>query len=178
MNETVDTADILEAPVLKWRGDWRSLYTVMIVDFGVDQEGSNFIHYMEHNVRKSRFHKQGVENVEYLAPWGFVRNADNTAIVDTGDAAVHPLGILVFKQSGSIDVTEVAKGCSVPGIFGRTQDISSLIEKYSLGQPVAGFLFWTKYSEAADEINCYVSKCTGSPFPFPIPGLTDQPECQ
>ena len=61
MNETVDTADILEAPVLKWRGDWRSLYTVMIVDFGVDQEGSNFIHYMEHNVRKSRFHKQGVE---------------------------------------------------------------------------------------------------------------------
>ena len=36
MNETVATEDILEAPVLKWRGDWRSLYTVMVVDFGVD----------------------------------------------------------------------------------------------------------------------------------------------
>ena len=64
MNETVATEDILEAPVLKWRGDWRSLYTVMVVDFGVDMEGSNFIHWMEHNVRKSWFNNQGVE-VEY-----------------------------------------------------------------------------------------------------------------
>ena len=76
--------------------------------------------------------------MEYLAPWGFERNADNTAIVDTGDAALHPLGILVFRQPGSIDVTEVARGCSVQGIFGRTQDIvRNIITSY---QPLV-FIF-------------------------------------
>jgi len=75
-------------------------------------------------------------------------------------------------------VTEIAIGCSPPGIWGRLQDTSLLIENYRLGQPVAGFLFWTKYSEGADEMNCLMSKCTGSPFPFEITGLTDQPECQ
>ena len=113
MNETVATEDILEAPIVDWRGDWRSLYTIMVVDFGVDSEGSNFVHWMEHNIRKSWINNQGVEveyydinyyykclynqNIEYLAPWAFERNADNTAIVDTGDAALHPTGILLFK---------------------------------------------------------------------------------
>merc|ERR1712098_32352 len=33
MNETVATEDIRGGPpMIKWRGDWRSLYTVMIVD--------------------------------------------------------------------------------------------------------------------------------------------------
>ena len=65
MNETVATEDILEEPRFKWRGDKGSLYTVMIVDFGVDQGGANFIHFMEHNVRRSRFNFQAVEVCRY-----------------------------------------------------------------------------------------------------------------
>ena len=63
MNETVATEDILGGPpMIKWRGDWRSLYTVMIVDFGVDQGGANFIHYMKHNMRMGHHQSQaGVE---------------------------------------------------------------------------------------------------------------------
>ena len=84
-----------------------------------------------------RVSRVSLQNVEYLPPWGFERNADNTAVVDTGDAALHPLGILVFRQPGSIDVTEVAQGCSIQGtLFGRTLNIVSSLESCTHPSPV------------------------------------------
>jgi len=180
MNSTVDTADIQEKPIIKWRGEWGALYTVLIAVIGPDYGGANIVHYMEHNIKKGLFSlsRDGTVNIEYLPPWSFATNAEGTAVLDTGDAAVDKLAVLVFKQPGPITVEETAAGCSPAGIFGRRQDISALVDKYGLGQAVGGAVFWTKYSEATDDMNCYMSKCIGSPFPFPIAGLTDQPECQ
>merc|ERR1711915_854401 len=65
-NETVDTGDILERPLLKWKADRRSLYTVMVVDFGVDAGGANFVHWMKHDVRMRRRGGQGTEMLSIL----------------------------------------------------------------------------------------------------------------
>merc|ERR1712098_210838 len=178
MNSTVDTADIQEKPIIKWRGEWGALYTVLIAVIGPDYGGANIVHYMENNIKKVLLSREGTVNIEYLPPWSFAPNAEGTAVLDTGDAAVDKLAVLVFKQPGPITVEETATGCTQAGMFGRRQDISALVDKYGLGQAVGGAVFWTKYSEATDEMNCYMSKCIGFPFPFPIQGLTDQPECQ
>merc|ERR1712098_975651 len=37
---------------------------------------------------------EGDERFDYLPPWGFERNATNTGIIDTGDAAVHQVAVL------------------------------------------------------------------------------------
>merc|ERR1712098_723995 len=113
MNSTVDTADIQEKPIIKWRGEWGALYTVLIAVIGPDYQGSNIVHYMEHNVKKGLLSsREGVVNIEYLPPWSFSTNADDTAVLDTGDAAVDKLAVLVFKQPGPITVEETATGCS------------------------------------------------------------------
>jgi len=183
-NATVLSEDILKTPTnIRLNTDEDKLYTYMIIDFGVitgPTENQNFIHWMVHNVPGTSF-SEGDENTEYLTPWGFERNADQTAIVDTGAAALHPLGILAFEQSGSISGLREARGCSFDGVFGagRFGDVSNLMEHFNLGsQPIAGTLFWTRRSPAADAVNCYVSKCTGQPFPYPIVGYNDMPECQ
>ena len=100
------------------------------------------------------------------------------------------------RQPGRIDVEESASGCSQEGIFGRRVDIvskkctrdnlivspslfqSEFAAKYGLIGPAAGKPFWTQYSEATDDLLCLSSSCVGFPFPFPIEGLTDLPECQ
>merc|ERR1712098_920599 len=161
-----------------------ALYTVIIVDFGViagPTNNQNFMHWMVHNIPRTSI-EEGVENVEYLTPWGFERNADETDILDTGDAALHPLGILVFEQHPRVIIDEFkkARGCSFDGLLGegRMGDISELMEHFSLGdRPVAGKLFWTKYGKVADEINCYITACTGFAFPYPIAGYNDFPGC-
>ena len=72
----------------------------------------------------------------------------------------------------------------------------ALAEKYGLGKPVAGNLIYTKYSpEGTDFLFCKFTRCgftitTTSiprcganplgpgPFPVPLPGVNDGPECQ
>jgi len=176
---------ILETPTaIKMKVDEDKLYTYAIIDFGViagPTNNQNFQHWMVHNVPGNSL-SEGIENIEYLTPWGFERNADETDIVDTGDAPLHPLGILAFEQEeGSIEGLREAHGCSMDGVLGagRFGDISNLMDHFNLGdKPVAGKLFWTRRSPASDAVNCYVSKCTGIPFPYPIPGYNDMPECQ
>jgi len=169
---------ILETPTaIKMKVDEDKLYTYAIIDFGViagPTNNQNFQHWMVHNVPGNSL-SEGIENVEYLTPWGFERNADETDILDTGDAALHPLGILVFEQHPRVIIDEFkkARGCSFDGLLGegRMGDISELMEHFSLGdRPVAGKLFWTKYGKVADEINCYIAACTGFAFPYPIAG--------
>merc|ERR1719481_1907410 len=99
MNSTVDTADIQEKPIIKWKGAWGALYTVLIANIG---------HYMEHNIKKGlcSLSREGTVNIEYLPPWSFTTNAEGTAVLDTGDSAVDKLAVLVFKQPGPITVEE------------------------------------------------------------------------
>merc|ERR1712083_518916 len=169
-NETVYTGDILERPQLRWDSEWGSLYTIMVVDFGVDMGGANFVHWMKTNVRSSVFPQfQGTENVEYLAPWAFERNADNTAIVDSGDAALHPNGILVFKQEGPITVDINISGCSVDAIFGRVQDISSLLS--STPWVVLWEVCWCGPSSLMQLMNSTATLASAQEPPSPSPLL-------
>merc|ERR1712126_342463 len=75
MNETVDTGDIMTAPMVNWAEPWYawgSLYTIMIVDFGVDRDGTNVVHWMKHNVQQGIFGSEGgVENFDYLPPFSY-----------------------------------------------------------------------------------------------------------
>jgi len=174
-NQTVDTGDILYSPDIRFK-TFKNMYTIMIVDFGVDNGGMNYIHWMVTNVPGSRT-DEGDERFDYLPPWGFERNATNTGIIDTGDAAVHQVAVLAFKQPGTIDVTESARGCP-ESIFNRFISLTDFMAKYGLEGPAAGNMFWTKYGTWADEMNCYATSCSGAPFPFDIPGLTDAPQCQ
>merc|ERR1711931_1710 len=174
-NQSVNTGNIMNPPLVDFDGD--SLYTIMVVDFGVVNGEANFIHWMVSNVPGSDV-LAGDLNIEYLPPWAFERNEANDAIVDTGDTPLHPDGILAFEQSGSITVEENFIGCNIGAIYGRALSVRDLQSKYGLSGPKFGTLFWTYLCEATDDLNCYMSKCTGAPFPFPIPGLTDQPECQ
>merc|ERR1712098_536755 len=79
MNETVDTGEIMTPPSLNWMEPWwawGSLYTVMIVDFGVDRDGANVVHWMKHNVQQGFFGSEGVENFDYLPPFSYDCNED------------------------------------------------------------------------------------------------------
>merc|ERR1712168_1601126 len=98
-------------------------------------------------------------------------------IVDSGDDGIHATAVLVFRQPGPITVEEDLKGCNMDAIFGRRILVNDLITKYSLEGPIAGNLFWTKYTEGTEEMLCYMTLCTGIPFPFPVPGVNDLPEC-
>merc|ERR1719147_47148 len=115
----------------------------------------NYIHWMVTNVPGSRT-DEGDERFDYLPPWGFERNATNTGIIDTGDAAVHQVAVLAFKQPGTIDVTESARGCP-ESIFNRFISLTDFMAKYGLEGPAAGNMFWTKYGTWADEMNCYAT---------------------
>merc|ERR1719481_1909214 len=67
MNSTVDTADIQEKPIIKWRGEWGALYTVLIAVIGPDYGGANIVHYMEHNIKKAHYSRDGTVN--FLMCW-------------------------------------------------------------------------------------------------------------
>merc|ERR1719147_555809 len=106
--ETVDTGDILYSPDIRFK-TFKNMYTIMIVDFGVDNGGMNYIHWMVTNVPGSRT-DEGDERFDYLPPWGFERNATNTGI---------------------IDVTESARGCP-ESIFNRFISLTDFMAKHGL----------------------------------------------
>merc|ERR1719180_35112 len=89
---------------------------------------------------------------------------------------------LVYKQSGRIDFEDGQWGCE-PQLGMRVANKEELAEKYSLGEPVAGNMIYTKYSPAGtDYLLCKLTRCEanprGGPFPIPLPGINDGPECQ
>merc|ERR1712106_1026374 len=153
-NQTVDSGDIQTRPQLSFRKYKYNLYTIMIVDFGAEEDGASVVHWMVTNVPGNGRIEDGDEKVEYLPPFSFAVNEDGTAMAQT------------------------ASGCTQEDIFGRRINIADFVTSYGLEGPAAGNLFWTKYSEATDDLLCLSSSCVGFPFPFPIEGLTDLPECQ
>jgi len=181
INSTVETADIRSRPKMTWPGvDRNSLYTILMIDYGIKElEGAQYFHWLISNVPGNDV-SQGTENMEYIPPFGFQRNADNTGVVETGDAPLHDIYTLVYRQPGFINIEENQSGCSSDIVRGRVNDKEALVKKYGLEGPVAGKFFWTKLSEATYFWFCYYTRCTGQPFPFsnPIPGRNDGPECQ
>jgi len=180
-NSTVDTADMETGlPKLNWKTRKGTRYTVMIIDFGVvGENGENYFHLMVNNVPNNKKLADGDESLEYIAPFAFQRNEDNTALVDTGDAAHNPIGVLVFKQPGTLVVDETQAGCNIGMLTSRMLNVADLVAKYGLEGPTYGNLFWSKYSpETSNDYLCRYSKCTGFPFPYPLPGINDAPECQ
>ena len=63
---------------------------------------------------------------------------------------------------------EARRGCSRDDFFQLTNN-DDFAKKYNL-ELVAGSVFYTPYSKATDVEFCRVTKCTGGPFPFLIPG--------
>ena len=63
---------------------------------------------------------------------------------------------------------ETRRGCSQDDFFQLTNN-DDFAKKYNL-QLVAGSVFYTPYSKATDVEFCRLTKCTGAPFPFLIPG--------
>merc|ERR1712130_383687 len=172
-NETVDPADIFNPPTVLFPEmlDLTSLHTIMIVDFGAD-----IMHWMVSNVPGNDV-SLGTENIDYLPPFSMLEDDVNQVLIDSGDDGIHATAVLVFRQPGPITVEEDLKGCNMDAIFGRRILVNDLITKYSLEGPIAGNLFWTKYTEGTEEMLCYMTLCTGIPFPFPVPGVNDLPEC-
>merc|ERR1712233_70401 len=172
-NQTVDPADIQTRPevIFPEMFDSNSLNTIMIVDFGAE-----IMHWMVSNVPGGDI-SRGDENIEYLTPFSYASNEAHTELVDTGDNGIDATAVLVFRQPGRISVEENLKGCNQGAIFGRRVAAAELVSKYELSGPIAGNLFWTKFSTTTEELLCYMTKCTGVVFPFPIAGVNDGPEC-
>merc|ERR1712212_30473 len=181
INSTVATEEIVEPPIIGWEGAEgdESLYTLMIADYGMFGQlgGGQYFHGLVNNIPGNDV-SQATQVFEYVAPFGFVRNATNTGVVDVGpEEPIHDILALLFRQPGPIEMEEFQAGCE-PGILGgRISDSMGLAAKYGLEGPVAGTFFWSTYTEITKEYFCQFTLCTGEPFPFPIPGLTDQPEC-
>merc|ERR1712168_1681399 len=114
---------------------------------------------------------------EVIFPEMFDSTSLNTImIVDFGAEIMH---WMVSNVPGG-DISrgeENLKGCNQGAIFGRRVAAAELVSKYELSGPIAGNLFWTKFSTTTEELLCYMTKCTGVVFPFPIAGVNDGPEC-
>jgi len=179
-NETVTTEDMISRPTLSWATEPGALYTIMQVDFGIERlEGLQFFHWLITNVPAGNSVILGDEVKSYVAPFYFLVNAEGTGLVtDTSSQAGHDILTLVYKQSsGRVDMSaEESIECNPDSFNGRITDHVTIAEKYNL-ELVAGNFFWTTYTEATNAYLCYSGKCSGAPFPIPLPGINDGPEC-
>ena len=72
---------------------------------------------------------------------------------------------------------ERQSGCDPSIVGSRIGDHVSLADKYDL-ELVAGNFFFSTYTEVTNSLLCTFTKCTGEPFPFPLPGINDGQECK
>ena len=83
--------------------------------------------------------------------------------------------VLFYFQVNMTDIGQ--SGCNPSIVERRIGDHAAVAEKYAL-ELVAGNFFFTTYTDASNNLLCYITKCTGNPFPIPAPGINDGPECQ
>jgi len=179
IGETVRTENMLNRPILKWKPEWGSLYTIAILDFGFPP-GIQYGHWLVSNVRDAWSVNMGDEVMDYIPPFGFDRTENGTAIGQTQGQPIHDVMALVYKQkNGRVNMAdERQSGCDNSILTTRVVSRAALEEKYGL-EMVAGTFFYTTYTKpATDDILCYFSKCTGKPFPYLAPGINDGPQCQ
>lgn len=176
----IRTEDMLDKPALKWDSESGALYSVFLIDFGIEWlEGLQYVHWLVTNVKSGSDMNDGDEVQEYVAPFYFKAKEDGSGLDLTEGTRGHDILALVYKQkTGEVDMTdERQSGCNDGLVESRIHDQAAIAEKYDL-ELVAGNFFFTTYTKATNEILCYFSKCTGAPFPLPSPGINDGADCQ
>jgi len=175
----VDTVDMMDRPQMEWEAEEGALYTVMIVDEGIERlqpDGLQYMHWVVTNVPGSGKVYAGDEMFEYVPPFGFKLDETYTGLVDAGKP-MHQVLFLVYKQAGRISMAEGQHGCN-PDLATRIHSKTALAEQYGLEGPVAANFIFTTYSPTGtDALLCKYTYCTAAPFPVPLAGINDLPEC-
>jgi len=176
-NDTFTTEDMLNIPDMKWRTERGSLYTIIMVDFGIKRlGGQKYFHWLVANVPGPIYGStiySADEVQEYIAPFGATSEVPGTINRDIDGSPVHDIVTLVYKQTtGQVNMAdERQSGCE--GILTkRIGDHAALAEKYNL-ELVAGTFFYTTYTAVTEDFICRFTECLGEPFL----GITDGPAC-
>jgi hypothetical protein len=180
-NDSVTTDKLLELPKATWATEPGALYTFLIVDVDVvllSGKAVNFIHFLATNIPGDDV-AAGTQNFGYIPPFAFLFTNENGLSKDP--AVNHRYALLVFKQQGQLNVTVEEKTCS-PKVLARAkyQSYQDFVKEHGLGNAVAGNFLRAVYGDGAEAHKwiCFFSKCTGHPFPAPIKGVNDGPDCQ
>ena len=178
-NDTISTGLSVERPRLVWGTESNTLYTIMFFDGWSDRvlpEGTAMF-WVVTNIPGNSV-KDGNEVIEYLTPFAVAPKDDGT-LEKNILASNHPSFFLAFKQStGRIVMEETQAGCTPEIISGRVAYYTDLAEKYNL-ELVAGNYYQNPWSGFwTEQMLCNLTRCIGSPTPFPMPGVNDRPECQ
>jgi len=175
----IEVGAMRQRPTLSWKAEQDEMYTVMIVDGGIERLlPETYLHWLVMNVPGDKV-EEGVEVFQYVTPFSLELEEDGSIIKDTKESS-HPMLVLVFKQrTGKVTgITETQRGCSPDIVTARIFDQRQLAEKYNL-ELVAGNFLQCPYSEGStEEMLCRITKCTKQPFPFNMPGINDGEECQ
>jgi len=150
---------------------------MMVLDAGIKRVLPKvFIHWMVSNIPGYSV-KNGNEVMEYVTPFSLEFDEDAKFITDREKSA-HPLLLLIFKQPGRIYVDETHAGCNPELLTDRIFNYRDLASKYNLELVAGNFLQMPYSGYSTHKMVCRVSKCSKSAWPFLIPGVNDQPECQ
>ena len=94
LNATALTGWLEDRPELGWAADRRALYTVMIVDEGIERlEGKQFIHWLVTNVPGSDV-ARGAEVMQYIPPFAVELGSDGA--ID--ESKSHPMLALIYRE--------------------------------------------------------------------------------
>merc|ERR1719347_428824 len=175
-NTTLTTGLMYGRPKLIWPADPNAFYTILLVDNGIERlQGAQFIHWMVVNVPGNEIEK-GVEVIDYLPV--FLFKLDRNGQLDDDPSYTHTNLLLVYRQQGPIISEETQKGCTPDLAPKRINDKTALSQKYNL-KLVAGTFFHSVYSGiSTDRLLCRLSKCNQEPFPAPLVGVNDGPQCK
>ena len=122
--------------------------------------------------------KYGTEVMQYVTPFSLEFNEAGEFITEAGNSS-HPLILAVFRQErGKVVVEETQAGCTKDIVEARIVEYKELEAKYSLTLLAGNYLYMPYSGHATHAMVCRISKCTGQPWPAPIPGINDLAECQ
>ena len=178
-NTTTSVGWMRERPKLTWPADPGALYTVMLLDGGIQRVLPKvYLHWMVTNIPGNSV-ELGTEVMEYVTPFSLELKEDPLdGFIKDKYGSAHPMIFLVFKQPKRIQVEEAQRGCSPELVTARIHDYRDLVSKYDLELAAGNFIQCPWSGSHTMEMICRVTKCTREPFPFPIPGVNDLEECQ
>jgi len=174
------TGQMRERPEVAYPTEPNTLYTVMMVDVSIEvegMEGAQYIHWIVENVPGTMV-DLGDEVMEYFPPSSFkVDPTTGNSLIEDGEP-LNTYVTLVYKQSSRISMTKRQNGCNLELLTGRMGNNNALAAEYGLEGPIAGNFLRNVYSQATNYNLCGLSRCSGAPFPLPLPGVNDGPHCQ
>jgi hypothetical protein len=174
----------MDPPTVTFAAETDALYTIMIEDNDINIGTSmpagvpRFFHWLVANVPGTDV-ASGDVIFDYIPSFTFKTKADAPEI-EIDPNYYHRHVLTVWKQNnGAITPDEGQQGCTSDITEARTvTSHDELAAKYDLTL-VAGNFYRNYYNgPETEELFCFISKCSGVPWPYPIPGVTDDPECQ